>query len=575
MIEKITFLRYKRFNEIEIPIGKGVTAIMGVNATCKSSLLHIISNSYKAIPQSSDYCTDPDCIKTINAINQMINPKIESLTRGDKKYNNPAPKDYKGDYYSCTYDNDLKISFRKHNQEETNRYRIIPPYKPGTGETLPKGLVIYLGLSRLNAYGEYQNDDSIKNIAKASLPTAYQEKLIATYKDFTRYDIENLKYEKMGEIKKRGSFESKTDGYDSNTISAGEDNLMIILTALYSLVYFAESLKEEYKSLPGILLIDELDATLHPEFQIRLLEIFKEVCNEYANLNIVFTSHSMTVLEECNKEKIRLLYLIDNLTEVNIMHNPTELKIKASLENKLGHDYYKNKEIPILTEDDETRDFLNTLIDYYQNNEPYKSECSSALSHLKLVEASFSSETLITLFKDSNIDKSNLRMIGIMDGDKKSKANCNRLLISLPGKLPPEEIAFGVSLSLPERKEEPLYHTLLERLDDEYVCDIRRINSLLNKDIENINTQITNAKNEGKSTEGMKRELNKKIYRKYRDIFIDMFKCWIKDEDNQREVDDFYNYLRSCFEQVSPYYGLDHSTWKERSKLKKENTVKE
>ena len=171
MIEKITFLRYKRFNEIEIPIGKGVTAIMGVNATCKSSLLHVISNSYKAIPQSSDYCTDPDCIKTINAINQMINPKIESLTRGDKKYNNPAPKDYKGQY------------------------------KSGTGETLPKGLVIYLGLSRLNAYGEYQNDDSIKNIAKASLPTAYQEKLIATYKDFTRYDIENLKYEKMGEIK--------------------------------------------------------------------------------------------------------------------------------------------------------------------------------------------------------------------------------------------------------------------------------------------------------------------------------------------------------------------------------------
>ena len=156
MIEKIEFLKYKKLESLEIPLGKGVVPIMGTNGTCKSSLLHIISNSYQAFDSNQEYFNDPKCIKIIRGINQMVNPKIETLNKGDRVYNDPAPE-YTGNYYNCTYSNGLTLKFRKHNQKNSNRYRVIPKYESGSKEALPHGLVIYRGLGRLNAYGEFQD----------------------------------------------------------------------------------------------------------------------------------------------------------------------------------------------------------------------------------------------------------------------------------------------------------------------------------------------------------------------------------------------------------------------------------
>jgi predicted ATP-dependent endonuclease of OLD family len=71
----------------------------------------------------------------------------------------------------------------------------------------------------------------------------------------------------MGDIKVRTDFDSNIVGIDSNTISAGEDNLYMLLTALVSLKYYYQSI-ESNNDVESILLIDELDATLHPSYQI-------------------------------------------------------------------------------------------------------------------------------------------------------------------------------------------------------------------------------------------------------------------------------------------------------------------
>lgn len=75
---------------IDFYFRKNVTAISGTNGTCKSSLLHIISNAFKQIKQNASWIDDKNCIKILNKINQCVNPKIETLTRGDKNYNDPA-----------------------------------------------------------------------------------------------------------------------------------------------------------------------------------------------------------------------------------------------------------------------------------------------------------------------------------------------------------------------------------------------------------------------------------------------------------------------------------------------------
>lgn len=573
MIEKIEFFKYKKLEDLELSLGSGVISIMGTNGTCKSSLLHIISNSYQAFEINSGYFNDSKCITIIKGINQMVNPKIETLNKGDRKYNDPAPE-YSGNYYQCTYSNGQTLKFRKHNQKDSNRYRVIPKYDSKTNEKLPYGLVIYLGLGRLNAYGEYQDDESISKInSKLVLPEKYQNELLETYKSFTRYDINNMNYEKMGDLKKRGEFTTALKGRDSNTISAGEDNLMIILTALYSLKYFAESLKDDYKNLPGILLIDELDATLHPEYQAKLISLFNEICIDYKNLNIVFTTHSISVLQECNRNGSKIIYLTDNITKVDQMVEPNEFKIKAALENKLGRDYYSNRQIPILTEDKEARDFLTTIIDYFKTTEPYSTQCSIALRYIKLVDSTFSSESLKKLFVESQIDRQNLQMIGIVDGDK--KPNPTYSLIALPGKNPPEKIVFDTCLSLKMRQDEPEVKALLTRLIDEHSCTIKYIEDNIVADIQTIETKMSMAKEQGKSRHGLLRKLNKDLYEEYSSIFVDIFKFWVKDKNNIKEINKFYYDLRSCFKQNAPYYGLDQNIWKNESIDPKENVTEQ
>ena len=130
----------------------------------------------------------------------------------------------------------------------------------------------------------------------------------------------------MGDIKVRSEFSSNIEGIDSNTISAGEDNLSIILTALISLKYYYQSINST-NEVESVLLIDEMDATLHPAFQIKLLNLFREMSDLY-KIQIVFTTHSMSLLEEMLSKKDNVLYLVDNLTSVFLMEEPDIYKIK-------------------------------------------------------------------------------------------------------------------------------------------------------------------------------------------------------------------------------------------------------
>lgn len=128
----------------------------------------------------------------------------------------------------------------------------------------------YLGLVRLYPFGEYLNDAAVQKIKK-NLPAVSSQK--------------------MGDIKTRADFESDKEGIDSNTISAGEDNLFIIICALVSLRYYFENIAS-HNDVESILLIDEFDATLHPSLQNRLLKIFREYAEAY-KIQIIFTTQQI------------------------------------------------------------------------------------------------------------------------------------------------------------------------------------------------------------------------------------------------------------------------------------------
>ncbi|MFB1378841.1 AAA family ATPase, partial [Streptococcus pyogenes] len=316
-MEKIEFIQYRKLKNITIDFDKNINIIAGTNGTCKSSILHLISNSHQRVSNSS---RNP-ILSTIQKMNKIFNPKIESLARGDKKYNDPAPG-MTGTLYTAFYEN-YSLDFRRHNSRTVNnteRFAIKPKYKRGTSDRLPEIPIIYLGMFRLFSYGEWEGESKFHNIIN-KLPKQYLDQLSMLYKKFTGYEIKfDGKLNNLGGIRSKTEFSTNTEGIDSNTISAGEDNLLTILISLVSLKAYYESITPDTeKTVESILLIDELDASLHPEFQIKLLEEFKTFSKDY-KIQIFFTTHSLSLIDYSLDKKIgNIIYLIDQIDHVDLL----------------------------------------------------------------------------------------------------------------------------------------------------------------------------------------------------------------------------------------------------------------
>ena len=561
MIEKIDIKQYRKLKDIEFSFNKGVNILSGTNGTCKTSLLHIISNSFQAINKSCEWVNDEKCLDCIRNINSIINPKIESLTRGDKEHTDPAPA-LKGALYTTKLFNGKETPFRSHNSKLQTRYAVKPYYKPGSGEKLPFLPIIYLGLFRLFPYGEYQDDDRVKKISK-KLPTQYQEEIAVLYKNFTGITIEYASQQKMGDIKTRAEFSTDYDGIDSNTISAGEDNLYIILSALVSLKYYFENI-ESQNEVESILLIDELDATLHPAYQIKLLYLFLDYAERF-KIQIFFTTHSMTLLEEAlSKSNCNIIYLIDNIDSVFQMQDADIYKIKVHLYQKAKDDIYYPRRIPVFTEDQEARLFLDAILDYYAELDVDGFKKVKSFFHY--VEASIGAENLNGIFKDNQLLRSTIRSICILDGDHAESQDLNNHTLALPGNKSPENLIFDFSKHLYDNDAMFWQDDFLVK---QGMTKIWYRDNLLN-DIEALEQKIAQLTAEGKSIKGVRRSGNKKIFEKHSKFLTALFKYWVRRPENQTVMQAFYNDLWILFVKVAEFHGINPKDWGERILLQTE-----
>ena len=556
MIKSIQFNHYKKLKHLNLSFDKKITVISGVNGTCKTSLLHIISNSFQKVNVRCKWIENSECgtkgMTPLNSLNVM-NPKIERLARGDKKYNDPAPN-HSGILYEVTYANDRVLKFRRHNFKETGRYSVKPPYGGSRKEELPFCPVIYLGLARLFPFGEFQDDKSIKNIV-GNLPKKYQEEIHDLYYEFTHIRIASSNPQHIGTIKKRHDFilepsSSTPHGIDSNTISAGEESLLILLYALISLKYYYETYKEFYDNVDGeidhfgsILLIDELDATFHPSYQSKILQYFLAFAKKYA-IQIIFTTHSLSLLESAlMKDDCKVIYLVDN-GNVESVENPDIDRIKRNLFEKTRDEVYASKFIPIFTEDKEARFLINMLFEHYKRE---KSEFRAIFDYLCLIDINVGVDTLINLFMCKCPIKSTGRMrsvmngICIVDGDvneikrKEIKDNnCNILIF------------FGNES--PERFIWKYANELLDNgnfLSDEFVK----------------NEGITKALYTDFIEKAPKVEDDRNIWKKYFNDNVTfnkiIFDWWLRDKNNKGVIDQFYDAFKVRFKRTASSCGIN------------------
>lgn len=552
MINKIEIKKYRKLENINFEFKEGINIISGTNGTCKTSLLHIISNSFQAVIKTADWVNDTKILDIIKGLNKLNNPKIESLTRGDDEYNDPAPG-VEGPLFKCTYYDEKILEFRRHNTSkgEKNRFAIKPKYPVGKRETLPMFPVIYLGLFRLFSFGEFLDDEKIKKITN-KFPVEYLNEIKKIYENFTGIKVEYQNQVNMGGIKNRAQFKSKEKGIDSNTISAGEDNLFIILTALISLRYYFENINSNNK-VESILLIDEIDATLHPAFQIKLLDLFKEYSQKY-KIQIIFTTHSVSLLEYGLMQKQNVIYLIDNINKVELMEDVNYYKIEMFLKNKTRKEIFLPKKIPIFTEDDEARLILKELMDFYKDKDE---DFKKVITSFHLVNAKFSCETLKNIFQKDKILQNVMPFICILDGD--NEKNLKNKIGVLPGKAAPEKVFFDYAIFLYESDD------CSDFWSDSTIINqgISKINYRENvkSKIDEMEENINKLKLEGRETKGIRREKSKKIFNDNIDFFTFLIRYWLNDKNNDEEIKNFFKDLNILFKKVAIEHRINPNDW--------------
>ena len=550
MVKDIHIIKYKKFKNQIFSFTPQINLISGTNGTCKTTLLHIVSNSFQELRRTCEWITDNDFLRVFKGVNHQINPKMENLARGDKTINDPA-QGHKGNLYGVTYfglENDDPIAYRRHNTRNAGepRYYIKPLYPRGSGQKLPYCPVVYLSLSRLLPYGEYQNDADI-TASRVVLPPSYIQESCEIYQQLTGININTISTQKIGALKTRMEFSSDIEGVDSNTISSGEDNLSIIISALLSLKYYYNSIEKEYaqnQAVCSILLIDEIDATLHPSVQDKLLSLLGSFSQNF-KIQVFATTHSLSLLEYALNCKHNVTYLINNITSVEQLKDPDIYRIKMHLSAQSKTQLYKDKVIPIYTEDKEARDLVDTLFKYWMIKDlAFK----NVNYYFHFVNANLGAENLKGIFQDHHLKTSTIHAICILDGDHTK--DMTHQIIALPGKDSPEKFLIKYALELFNSQTTPFWQST-DLMDAGYsrTYFVEKIRP----DIEATQRRIDNG--------GKEREVYKELYGRHDDFLLRVFNHWVTRSHHQSAVEGFFKDLNSMFKKVAPLKGINPNEW--------------
>lgn len=442
MLKEIIIKDFRIFKNKKIILGKLLTVLAGGNATGKSNILGMLGN-----------CGELKVSRGRTYLGKAFQAEFGEIFKGSQIHDLSSPDKFKiimsDDSLNEIDYRDFRIAWQaKIKGGPKNRFRVIPKHmvngrKRENKFELP---VYYLGLSRLFPLGEASSDGiTTKNIVFKS--EEHKTWYLECYKNILCMtdEITDVSGSSLAETSRKTSIGINTVDYDYLTNSAGQDNLGQILLALLSFKNLKDKLQSAWNG--GLLLIDEIDATLHPSAQNRLMELLIKQARELG-IQIVVTTHSINILELIAKKiehsvetnnNIELCYFTTANRQLEIERNPSidyvksDLLITSSLHNK--------PRIKLYSEDDEARWFIERLIpEYLENIEIVKCKLGCAnLVSLMNGDPSYFGNTLI-----------------IFDGDLPT-ATENDIkyphlgnYIKLPGnKQNPEELLYNYILSLP------------------------------------------------------------------------------------------------------------------------------
>lgn len=269
-IKSINIVKLKQLEDIECSFeGNNLTAILGVNGCGKSTILHALACCYQPIEKGENH-----------KFSEFFLPS---------NYNA-----WEGSDFSMQYsfrDGEIeKLDNKKEYKKSADRWTRY--------SSRPKRDVFYLGINSCVPDIEKEKIKSKINITRGSenpiLQTIIEKVsyiLGGNYQNCYNGNRKNRKYR----IVKRNNIE-----YPSIAMGSGEQRLLTILETVYSAPKYS------------LILIDELDLTLHTQALNRLLNVLIERSTA-KNLQIIFTTHRESITNRTDVN-IRHLYHTDNKT---------------------------------------------------------------------------------------------------------------------------------------------------------------------------------------------------------------------------------------------------------------------
>ena len=292
IIKNIEVEKFRSINGISFDLGKRLTAIAGRNATQKTTILGMLGQPFAISKDSPLYgCSTVDGYNFKSQFSEKFKLSINYEPIGSHKW---TLNFHNHGYYQDNKITIQSIARKQKGKPDGIRFWNAESRAKGAGYVqLP---VYYLSLSRLTPIGESRKTSALT----IDLTTAETKYCVKAYREI-------LSIHSVGETPtmsaEKGSgkqvYAGVNDGiHDIFTNSAGEGNISKIILAILSFKRLKDKYKSAYKG--GILLIDELDATLYGFSQKKLLTYLLNSAKEY-KIQIIFTTHSPIVLNEMYK----------------------------------------------------------------------------------------------------------------------------------------------------------------------------------------------------------------------------------------------------------------------------------
>lgn len=454
-IDKIIIKKFRGFENVEFEMGKHLTVISGQNGTQKTTILGMLSQPFSI--------TDKD--------NPMIGERPLSggsyKSAYSDKFKLSEEFDNAGEHEWTLVFNDKKIepyiveSIPREKSKGTIRFWKKGSKSKGSGYIqLP---VIYLSLKRLFPISEDKGIKENNNVILTDDELVFFKSWHSKILMLTR-ESDTIVSSKILSSSNKQTIGINTKYYDWKTNSAGQDNLSKILLAILSFKRLQDKYKDNYTG--GILAIDEIATSFYPGSQIKLLEVLSKFASKF-NIQIIFTTHSLTILKEVAKLKedtnrrddIKLMFLIKKDGKIEIKNNVAYSFIKNHFNKTITGKALTNK-IDTYTEDKEGAIFAKSLLGIKRTK------------YLKFIDISLGCGNLIQLSSSKVPSFVFPNSIIILDGDvKQERKTYNKVkqlknILLLPTAQSPEQIISSYLYNLPDTHK--LWGNIDETFDHQY-----------------------------------------------------------------------------------------------------------